>query len=167
MDAATGQTRSEARIRLAHAIQTGHGVDPADMAQLLDLSPEAYRTRLRRLKLDIAAPAATPEALALARLQAELKRLLEAEELPDKGKSEALMALARAVKTLGELSSETAPPVPPEIGPVSLAEGRQALQRINRRIEDLAQKRARERLGGGSVLSADAGGGAGMAADGA
>lgn len=167
MDAATRQARSEARIRLAHALQTGHGIDPAEMARVLNLSLPRYLARLRQLKLDAAKPAASPEVAALQRLQAELKRLLEAEELPDKGKAEALMALARAVKTLGELSSETPPPAAVEAGPVGLAQGRDALQRINRRIEELAQKRARELLGGGLDAPADAGGGRGMAAEGA
>lgn len=131
------------------------------MAELLGLAPATYGRNLRRLKLgggrkDAAcAPPETP----LMRLQAELQKLIAGEELPDKSRAEALMALARAVKTVGELAAEA--PAPEREGEpvIGFAAVQQALARIDRRIEELAEKRARDILGGGADACADRGGG--------
>ncbi|GEM_PF-673552 len=172
LDITTRQARSEARIRLAYALQVTHGIDTAEMAEVLGYSLDNYLVRLRRLQLVGASGAALkPQAKAdpaLERLQTELKRLLDAEELPDKGKAEALMALARAVKTVSELSAEAAVPArSEENSTVSVNEARQALVRIDRRIEELAKRRAREILGRGLDANAGDGGGGGVASPGA
>ncbi|WP_343313894.1 hypothetical protein AAIB41_01705 [Brucella sp. BE17] len=142
--------RAEMRIRLAHQLQILHGIDVGDMAEILGLSLNSYQTRLRRLQLDAAEKSAKQRKVdpALERLQAELNRLLDAEELPDKSKAEALMALARAVKTVNELAAETVMTTR-ETGETeaNVKEARHVLIRINRRIEELAEKRAREILG--------------------
>lgn len=172
MDITTRQARSEARIRLAYALQTTHGIDPTEMAEVLGYSLGNYLVRLRRLQL-VGSPSAAlkPQVKAdpaLERLQTELKRLLDAEELPDKSKAEALMALARAVKTVSELSAEAAIPArPEESSTVSVNEARQALLRIDRRIEELAKRRAREILGRGLDANAGDGGGGGVVSPGA
>ncbi|MBN9046194.1 MAG: hypothetical protein J0H18_11075 [Rhizobiales bacterium] len=168
------RSRSARRLHLAHELQTAHGIDTADMAELCGLSLESYRSRLRRLQLEEPPAARTRKREAepaLVRLQAELNALLAAEELPDKGRAEALMALARAVKTVGELSTEAdaapARNVANAACPVSVAEVRQALRRINRRIDDLAEKRAQEILGGRADAGAVDSGRGGMASQGA
>jgi hypothetical protein len=171
LDITTRQARSEARIRLAYGLQTTHGIDSAEMAEVLGYSLDNYLVRLRRLQLVTPSGATLKPQVkadpALERLQTELKRLLDAEELPDKGKAEALMALARAVKTVGELSAEaTAPARSEESSTVSVNEARQALLRIDRRIEELAKRRAREILGRGLDANAGDGGGGGVAAPG-
>lgn len=168
--------RGEARIRLAHQLQIAHGIDPTDMAELLSVSISQYLNRLNRLNLDCSSAAAdsqvkTRDAI-LARLQAELERLLDGEDLPDKSKSEALMALARAVKSVGELTAEDKSAGPS--GPLfagrtaaSLSDTRRALMRINRRINELAESRAREILDGRPDAAASGSSGGGMAVSGA
>jgi len=147
-------SRGEARIRLAHQLQTAHGIDPVDMADLLSVPVSQYLNRLNRLNLACSSVAADSEKRTrdaiLERLQAELKRLLEGEDLPDKSKSEALMALARAVKSVSELTAEEKAPSQPPAGRAvaSLSETRKALMRISRRINELAESRAREILDG-------------------
>ncbi|WP_247880368.1 hypothetical protein [Ochrobactrum sp. Q0168] len=160
----TRQARSETRLRHAYALQMAHGIDSAELAEVLGYSLDNYLVRLRRLQLVAPSGAALkPQAKtdpALERLQTELKRLLDAEELLDKSKAEALMALARAVKTVSELSAEAAAPArSEESSAVSVNEARQALLRIDRRIEELAKRRAREILGRGLDANAGDGGG--------
>ncbi|MFQ0814904.1 hypothetical protein AVM02_05625 [Brucella anthropi] len=165
--------RGEARIRLAHQLQVAHGIDPADMAELLSVSVSQYLNRLNRLNL--ACASAKPDSekrvreAVLERLQTELKRLLEGGDLPDKSKSEALMALARAVKSVGELASdERAVSQPPGVQAVaSLGDTRKALTRLSRRINELAERRAREILDGRPDAAASGGSGGGMAVPGA
>ncbi len=162
---------SDERVRLAHGLQAEHGVAASRMAALLGLDEKQYLRRLGQLGLDLppeGPPLVAPGALE--RLQAELRRLVEADELPDKARAEALMALARAVRTVDELAVEAARARPAEAGAgpaVELAAARRALQRIDRRIEHLAKKRAREILGGGLDAPASGDGGEGMAASGA
>lgn len=91
-------------------------------------------------------------------MQAELNKLIDGDDLPDKSKAEALMALAKAVKTVGELVAETQTAEGDTVTSVaSLHEVRQALIRIDRRIEDLAQRRARDILGRGLDAKSDNG----------
>ncbi|WP_247881997.1 hypothetical protein [Brucella intermedia] len=174
--------RGEARLRLAHQLQVAHGIDPADIALLLSVPVSQYLNRLNRLNLDCSSAAAdsqvkTRDAI-LARLQAELERLLDGEDLPDKSKSEALMALARAVKSVGELTAEdkSVGPSGPSgpSGPLfagrtaaSLSDTRRALMRISRRINELAESRAREILDGRPDAAASGSSGGGMAVSGA
>ena len=112
----------------------------------MGISEKNYRDRLKRhgfLEKMHSKPSATESALQ--RLQAELNKLIDGDELPDKSKAEALMALAKAVKTVGDLATETeTTTVDNAASVVSLHEVRQALIRIDRRIEDLAQRHARE-----------------------
>ncbi|MBB4093026.1 hypothetical protein HGG72_11315 [Ochrobactrum pecoris] len=165
--------RGEARIRLAHQLQIAHGIDPADMAELLSVSVSQYLNRLNRLNL--ACSSAKPDAekrardAILERLQTELKRLLEGGDLPDKSNSEALMALARAVKSVGELTAEEKTTAQPSASNAvaSLSETRKALTRLNRRINELAERRAREILDGGPDAAASGSSGDGVAVPGA
>ncbi len=166
-----GLAQRNERIRLAYQLQMRHGIAAGDLAAILGLSEEGYHLRLRRLKFigDEPTQPQRPADSAFERLQVELQRLLHGEELPDKSKAEALMALARAVKTVGELTPEGGGQdtgrdmiVRPDVKEV-----RQALARIDRRIEELAEKRAREILGGGLGVPTDIGGGGRMAATGA
>jgi hypothetical protein len=101
-------------------------------------------------------------------LRTELNKLIDGEELPDKNKAEALMALAKAVKTVGELAVETgAAEVDGGALAPSLHEARQALARIDRRIDELAKRRAQEILGRGLDAKSDHDSGKRMAAQGA
>ncbi|MFC7065257.1 hypothetical protein [Brucella rhizosphaerae] len=162
--------RREARVRLAFRLQTKHDIAWAEVAQLMGLSEKTYRDRIRRLGLkDPGLNRPSGAESALQRLQTELNKLIDGEDLPDKSKAEALMALAKAVKTVGDLASEAAPSDQDHNnGPVlSLSEVRQAVARIDRRIEELAQRRARETLGGGLDATTDNGGGTRMADPGA
>ena len=167
------RARGEARIRLAHQLQIAHGIDPADMAELLSVSVSQYLNRLSRLNLACSSAQVDSQKAAhdaiLERLQAELKRLLEGGDLPDKSKSEALMALARAVKSVGELTSEERGTSQPSAGRVvaSLGDTRKALMRISRRINELAESRAREILDGRPDAAASGSGGGGVAVPGA
>ncbi len=171
LDIATKQALMEARVRRAHELQVAYGIDIAIMAEVMGLSLNNYLQRLRRLQLDGAVQSETERRTtdpALERLQMELKRLLDAEELPDKSKAEALMALARAVKTVNELSAESSVPAErTEEKAADVNETRQALLRIDRRIDELAKKRAREIMERGLDAKATDEGGGGMADPGA
>lgn len=150
----------EARVRLAFCLQMKHAIPPADIARVMGITETNYRNRLRRLNLDdriVSEPSASETALQ--RLQAELNKLIDGDALPDKSKAEALMALAKAVKTVGELVAETQTAEIDTVTSVaSLHEVRQALIRIDGRIEELAKRRAREVLGGGLDAKSDNGG---------
>jgi len=151
--------RREARVRLAFCLQTKHDIALADIVELMGCTEKQYLQWLKLIGLDEKAlikPSAADTALQ--RLQSELNKLIDAEELPDKGKAEALMALAKAVKTVGELSTETgAVETSNDTGLVSLVEVKAALARIDRRINELAKRRAREILGGGLDAKSDHG----------
>lgn len=170
MNAQATQDRAETRIRLGHQLQILHGIDVGDMAEVLGLSLKTYQTRLRLLKLDTVEKSVEQRQVdpALERLQTELNRLLDAEELPDKSKAEALMALARAVKTVNELAAETVT-VTREAGETQadVNQTRQALVRINRRIDELAKTRARHIMERGLDAKTTDSGGGGMADPGA
>ncbi|MGJ0207150.1 hypothetical protein SD208_01375 [Ochrobactrum sp. BD67] len=171
-------SRGEARIRLAHQLQIAHGIDPADIAALLSVSISQYLNRLNRLNLACSTAAADSQRRSrdaiLERLQTELTRLLEGGDLPDKSKSEALMALARAVKSVGELTAEDKPASqhpasqqPASHAVASLSDTRKALMRISRRIDELAESRAREILDGRPDAAASGSSGGGVAVSGA
>ncbi|QTN98459.1 hypothetical protein J8E27_09450 [Brucella sp. 458] len=170
MKTGKGLAQRHERIRLAHQLQVRHGIAAEDLAKILGLSEERYDLWLRRLKCtgsEAKAPQRPIEG-AFERLQAELQRLLDGEQLPDKSKAEALMALAKAVKTVDELTAESATTeTGREIATPDIKEVRQALARIDRRIEELAEKRAREILGGRPGVSADIGSARRMADPGA
>jgi len=152
--------RREARVRLAFCLQMKHDIVSAEIAEVMGSTEKQYLHWLKVIGLDEEAlikPSATDTALQ--RLQSELNKLIDAEELPDKGKAEALMALAKAVKTVGELATETgAVETSNDTGLVSLVEVKAALARIDRRINELAKRRAREILGGGLDAKSDHGG---------
>ncbi|WP_247875225.1 hypothetical protein [Ochrobactrum sp. Marseille-Q0166] len=161
--------RREAQVRLAFRLQMKHDVAVAEIAQVMGCTEKQYLHWLKGVGLDeknLIKPSATDTALQ--RLQTELNKLIDAEELPDKGKAEALMALAKAVKTVNELVSETEISET-DIGAsvASLAEVRQALIRIDRRIDELAKRRAQEFLERGLDAQSDNGRGQRMAAQGA
>lgn len=159
----------EARVRLAFRLQMKHDILSADMAQLMGCTEKQYGHWLKGAGFDEKAlikPSVTDTALQ--RLQTELNKLIDAEELPDKGKAEALMALAKAVKTVGELVTETeTSETSTEASVVTLGDVRQALDRIDRRIDDLAERRAREILERGADAQSDHGCGQRMVIEGA
>lgn len=160
----------EARVRLAFRLQMKHAVAVNEIAQVMGCSERQYLYWLKCLGLDeqiFTKPSGTESALQ--RLQSELNKLIDGDELPDKSKAEALMALAKAVKTVGELASETAPSGQDhDTGAVvSLSEINRALALIDRRIDELAQRRAQEILGRGLDATTDNGGGMRMADQGA
>lgn len=151
--------RREARVRLAFCLQMKHDIASADIVELMGCTEKQYLQSLKLIGLDektLIKPSATDTALQ--RLQSELNKLIDADELPDKGKAEALMALAKAVKTVGELATETGGAEASEnTQQVSLVDVKAALARIDRRINELAKRRAREILGGGLDAKSDHG----------
>ena len=151
--------RREARVRLAFCLQMKHDIALAEVVELMGCTEKQYLQWLKLIGLDektLIKSSATDTALQ--RLQSELNKLIDADELPDKGKAEALMALAKAVKTVGELAIETnAVETSNDTGLVSLGEVKAALARIDRRINELAKRRAREILGGGLDAKSDHG----------
>lgn len=120
-------------------------------------SERQYLYWLKHLGLDeqiFTKPSGTESALQ--RLQAELNKLIDSDELPDKSKAEALMALAKAVKTVSELAAETGASEEGRVASVtSLHEVRLVMARIDRRIDELAQRRAQEILERGLDATTD------------
>ncbi|MFD1197650.1 hypothetical protein ACFQ3K_04820 [Brucella gallinifaecis] len=149
----------EARVRLAFRLQKKHDIAVAEIVGVMGCSEKQYLHWLKGIGLDenaLIKPSAADTALQ--RLQSELNKLIDAEELPEKGKAEALMALAKAVKTVGELATETGvSEVEDDTSKVSLVKVRQALARIDRRINELAKRHARELLGRGLDAKSDNG----------
>lgn len=165
MKTQNGDECREARVRLAFRLQMKHDITLADIAQVMGVSEKSYSDRLKRLgflEQMHSKPSATESALQ--RFQAELNKLIDGDELPDKSKAEALMALAKAVKTVGDLATETETTTVDNAASVaSLHEVRQALIRIDRRIEDLAQRHAREIVERGLDAKSDNGSGSRVA----
>ncbi|WP_433849294.1 hypothetical protein [Brucella pseudogrignonensis] len=161
--------RRQAQIRLAFRLQMKHDITKAEIVQLMGCSEKQYLHWLKGVGLDenaLIKPSVTENALQ--RLQAELNKLIDAEELPDKGKAEALMALAKAVKTVGELATEAeTSEVNPEASFVCLDDVKETLIRIDRRIDELAEIRAWEILERGPDAKSDNSSGQRMAAQGA
>ncbi|PYE88380.1 hypothetical protein [Phyllobacterium leguminum] len=138
-----------ARNHAGYRLTCKYSVPHADIAFLLGMKEKNYLTRLRRLGID--ADVNTTQRLPgleeiLARIRAELMRLTEEGRVPDKGAVDALVSLARALKTVIELERENIAPPVADTGPASVSpeELREALARIDRRIDELANLRAAE-----------------------
>lgn len=155
MNSAVAESKGTSQLRVCQSVQMQYGVSACDMAAILRLREDQYRSRLRRLGL-----AADPSAFdfdlrrdaseIVVKIQSELGRLAREHGLPDKGAADALTALARTVKTVGELlkdnegaDSRVLPKGDAVDGP-DMDRMRTALLRVERRIEELAQKRANE-----------------------
>ncbi|HWD12968.1 hypothetical protein P8H26_07220 [Pseudochrobactrum sp. sp1633] len=97
------------RLQAAHRLQRRYQIAAQDIAFLLGLTAEAYQKRLKKAGLDAGAsamPVLDIEDL-LIKINAELQNFSKAEGLPEKSAVEALAALAKAVKSISELSRET------------------------------------------------------------
>lgn len=153
-DNIVAESRSIARLRTGQRVQSRYGVPAHIISELLGLSEASYRSRLRKLGLPADIPVVNFDlhrdaGEIMRKIQAELARLAQDSGLPDKGAADALTALARTVKTVIELLRENEPaPVDPvsEDNGIDVKKLRIALQRAERRIEELAQKRANELL---------------------
>lgn len=156
-----------ARTRAGHQLTCKYGVPHADIAFLLGMKEKNYLSRLRGLRVDPEARVTSLPGMEeiLANIRGELMRLTEGGKVPDKGAVDALVSLARALKAVIDLERESiARPIadadPATIKPEEL---REALARIDRRIDELANGRADEiiqrRLDGKN----DNGGGEGVA----
>jgi len=158
--------RRQAQIRLAFRLHIKHDITKTEIVQLMGCSEKQYLHWLNGVGLDenaLIKPSVTENALQ--RLQAELNKLIDAEELPDKGKAE---ALAKAVKTVGELATEAeTSEVNPEASFVCLDDVKETLIRVDRRIDELAEIRAWEILERGPDARSDNSSGQRMAAQGA
>lgn len=157
MTLAIAESKGTSQLRVCQSVQMRYGVPAREMAAVLCLKEEQYRNKLRKLGL-------TPDPSAfefdlrrdateiVVKIQSELGRLAREDGLPDKGAADALTALARTVKTVGELLKESegidsrAVPKGEATDGLDMNRMRTALQRVERRIEELAQKRANEIL---------------------
>ncbi|WP_420959896.1 hypothetical protein [Brucella sp. IR073] len=138
-----------ARIHAGHRVVLKYGVPHVEIAALLNIKESTYLRGLRRLGLDHD-PGERADRLPdmeeiLARIRTELMRLTEGGKVPDKGAVDALVSLAKALKTIVDLERESdmrpAEAAPAEIKPAEL---REALALIDRRIDELATLRAAE-----------------------
>lgn len=135
------------RLHVAHRVQRRYPISSDDMAVLLGLTVEAYHKRLKKAGFDSAAsnlPALDIEDI-LVKINAELHSFSKGEGLPDKSAVDALAALAKAVKSISELSKETRNDSvadenesQSENGGVKPEDVREALSLINRRINELS-----------------------------
>ncbi len=97
------------RLLAVYRLQRRYQITVPDMAFLLGVKPEIYSRRLKRAGLDyssVSLPVLDIEDL-LIKINAELQNFSKAEGLPEKSAVEALAALAKAVKSISELSKET------------------------------------------------------------
>ncbi|PRD45793.1 hypothetical protein C5748_01170 [Phyllobacterium phragmitis] len=128
-----------------------YGVPHAEIAFVLGVEERIYLNRLRRGGID---PDMTKRAddlpldveEILANIRNELVRLTEGGKVPDKAAVDALGSLARALKAFIELARENTVQPAPAADPVAVKpeELRDALARIDRRINELADVRAAE-----------------------
>ena len=134
------------RLQAAYRLQRRYQIVPQDIAFLLGLKPDIYRNRLKKAGLDITAtglPVLDIEDL-LIKINTELQSFSKADGLPEKSAVEALAALAKAVKSISELSKETRaeqlsnqPEPASEAGGVKPEDVREALSIISARITEL------------------------------
>jgi hypothetical protein len=137
------------RARAGYLITRKYGVPHSEIAFLLNITEKSYLQRLRRLGLDADAGAREPlpdmEEI-LANIRAELMRLTEGGKVPDKSAVDALVSLAKALKTVIDLEreNEARPVADNGPAPVKPKELREALALIDKRIDELANLRAAE-----------------------
>ena len=135
------------RLHVAHRLQRRYPIGSDDIAALLGVTAEAYHKRLKKAGLDCITsvlPALDIEDI-LVKINAELHSFSQGEGLPDKSAVDALAALAKAVKSVSELSKETRSESgaddsesQSENGGVKPEDVREALSLINRRINELS-----------------------------
>ena len=137
---------SPERLQAVYQLQRRYQITVPDMAFLLRVKPAIYSKRLKRAGLDyssVSLPVLDIEDL-LIKINAELQNFSKAEGLPEKSAVEALAALAKAVKSISELSKETRaelagkqPEQVSEAGGVTPEDVREALSIISARITQL------------------------------
>ncbi|KXF78285.1 hypothetical protein ATN84_00315 [Paramesorhizobium deserti] len=138
------------RARAGYRVTRRYGVPHADIAFLLNIEEKTYLRRLRQSGLDPDADESAGQLPdieeILANIRGELVRLTEGGRVPDKAAVDALVSLARALKTLIELTPEKARRPFAEAAGVAVTpeEISEALARIDRRIDELANLRADE-----------------------
>ncbi|WP_439273324.1 hypothetical protein [Pseudochrobactrum sp. HB0163] len=140
------QNTAHERLLAAYRLQRRFHIAAPDMAFLLGLKPEIYCRRLQKAGLNSHAaglPQLDIEEL-LIKINTELQNFSKAEGLPEKSAVEALASLAKAVKSISELSRETRaeqagnqPEQESETGGVKPEDVREALSIINARISEL------------------------------
>lgn len=134
------------RLQAVHRLQRRYRIAAQDMAFLLGVQPDIYLRRLKKAGLDSNAsglPQLDIEDL-LIKINTELQNFSKADGLPEKSAVEALAALAKAVKSISELSKETRtelagnqPEQTSEAGGVTPEDVREALSIISARITEL------------------------------
>ncbi len=134
------------RLQAVYRLQRRYQITFPDTAFLLGVKPEIYSRRLKRAGLDcssVSLPVLDIEDL-LIKINAELQNFSKAEGLPEKSAVEALASLAKAVKSISELSKETRaelagnqPEQTSEVGGVTPEDVREALSIISARITEL------------------------------
>lgn len=155
------ESKSAAKLRAAYHMQQRYNIATADMVAVLGITEATYRKRLLKLGLDIGNAenlfGLDGEAAAImVKLQTELARLANDSGLPDKSAADALTALARTVKTVVELKREGAAGGEAIMKPDDDLTGiSAALQKIDRRINELAEVRAAEILRSRSEYGAE------------
>lgn len=134
------------RLQTVHRLQRRYRIAGQDMAFLLGIQPDIYFRRLKKAGLDSNAsglPQLDIEDL-LIKINMELQNFSKADGLPEKSAVEALASLAKAVKSISELSKETRaeqqgnqPEQDSETGGVKSEDVREALSIISARITEL------------------------------
>lgn len=134
------------RLQAVHRLQRRYRIAGQDMAFLLGWKPEIYQKRLKKAGLDShvsGVPLLDVEDL-LIKINTELQNFSKADGLPEKSAVEALASLAKAVKSISELSKETRaeqlvvqPERGSETGGVKPEDVREALSIISARITEL------------------------------
>lgn len=140
------QSAVHERLQVAYRVQRRYRIAVQDMAFLLGLKPDIYQKRLKKAGLDSNAsglPLLDIEDL-LIKINTELQNFSKADGLPEKSAVEALAFLAKAVKSISELSKETRAEQSPgqpergsETGGVKPEDVREALSIISARIAEL------------------------------
>ncbi|WP_374829980.1 hypothetical protein [Paenochrobactrum pullorum] len=148
----SSENKAIAKLRAAARMQQRYNIAAMEMASVLGIAESTYRKRLLKLGL-VSAHIENPFGLygeaagIMVKLQTELARLANDSGLPDKSSADALTALARTVKTVVELMREGS--AEPETGVNThddLTGIGAALEKIDRRINELAGERAAEIL---------------------
>lgn len=146
------ESKSVTKLRAARRLQQRYNIAAAEMAAVLGITENIYRKRLLKLGFDsthIENPFGLYGEAAgiMVKLQTELARLANDSGLPDKSSADALTALARTVKTVVELMREgTTEPETDAGSHENVIEIGAALDKIDRRINELAAERAAEIL---------------------
>ncbi len=146
----TTQTASAMRRRCAFALCRDYGISANEIAPILNVTEEQFLRGLHRDGLSFIEMQQGSRQLRIAQkimglLQREIETLSSlSEDTFSKARLDAMVLLARTIERVGDLQERFAAERSQNVGGLNADELRAVLKRIDERIDELADNRARE-----------------------